>query len=180
MTRIAAPRLAARFASMEGARRAIQRLENAGIDGDDIELMGAGSHTARRPKSPTMEDRRTGRYVAPRVVAGTVVGGAMGALVGAVIGLALWLALSMSAGVILAGALAGALIGSVVGTYVLFERTVGFSESWSLTFASDEGAGSLWVAVHVAEPDMIERARDVLEAADPLELRADGAAAEAS
>jgi hypothetical protein len=175
MTRLAAPKLAARFASMEDARRAIQELENAGIDGDDIELVGAGTEPARRPKSPTMEDRRAGRYVAPRVAVGTVAGGVVGALVGAAAGFGLWLAFSMSAGVILAGAFAGVLIGSVVGTYIRFERTVGFSQSWSLTFAADVGAGPLWVTVHVSASDSVDRARRVLEGTHPLELRSNGA-----
>jgi outer membrane lipoprotein SlyB len=175
MTRLAAPKLAARFASMEDARHAIQELENAGIDGDDIELAGAGTERARRPKSPTMEDRRAGRYVAPRVAVGTVVGGVGGAVVGAAAGLAIWLGFSMSAALIFLCALAGAFIGSVVGTYIRFERTVGFSQSWSLTFAADDGAGPLWVTVHVTAADRVDLARRVLEGAHPLELRSNGA-----
>ncbi len=72
--RLARPRpaVAGQFTRLDVARTAIEALENAGIDGDDIALLGRPAEVARAPSDPEIADRRLGRYLAPRVALGLV------------------------------------------------------------------------------------------------------------
>lgn len=180
MTRSAVPTLAARFESMEIARAAIERLENSGVDGSDIQLLGSGAET-RSPPNPQSEDADIGSYVLPRVASGTIIGAVAGAAAGLVVGIGLRTAteLSITAGMIVAFVLAGLLVGSVTGAFVGLERRVGFSETWTRTF-DERTSGPLWVAVRARDQTVFERARNALQTVGPLELRSNRAARERS
>jgi len=168
----AAPTLAARFESPEQARAAIERLENSGIDGTDIELLGSGADAARRPRRPGPQDRRLARYLVPRVLSGALVGAAAGAGVGLVVGLVLGAIVDTSAGVVASCVVLFVFAGVTVGAYVRFERNVGFSSDWSATFVDVRGK-PLWVAVRARDESTFDRARSALQTIGPIELRSD-------
>ena len=168
----AVPTLAARFESPEQARAAIQRLENSGIDGTDIELLGSGADKARVPRAPGPQDRRFTRYIVPRVAIGAVVGAVAGAVLGLIVGLIVGAVVDTSAGVVVACAVFGAIAGATVGAFVRFERNIGFSNDWSATFVDTRGK-PLWVAVRARDKTSFERARNALQTIDPIELRSD-------
>jgi hypothetical protein len=168
----AVPTLAARFESPEQARAAIARLENSGIDGTDIELLGSGADAARRPRDPGLQDSRFTRYVVPRVLWGLVIGGAAGLAVGAVVGAIVSAVFDASIGVAVYIAVFGVFAGSTIGAYVRYERNVGFSNDWSATFVDTHGK-PLWVAVRARDESTFDRARDALQTVDAIEIRAD-------
>jgi hypothetical protein len=80
-----------------------------------------------------------------------------------------------SIGVAIICAVVGAIIGSVVGAYLRFERGVGFSREWQLTF-EDTAPGPVWVAIRASDEDTRRRAEELLRGTDAIEVRAgDGA-----
>ncbi len=176
MASSALPTLAARFESPDQARAAIERLENSGIDGTDIELLGSGADAARRPRDPKPQDRRFGRYLVPRVLSGALVGGAAGVLIGSIVGMIVSVATDASIGVAVYCAVFGLFAGSTVGAYVRFERNVGFANDWSATFVDTRGK-PLWVAVRARDDSTFDRARNALQTIDAIEIRADDGAA---
>ena len=174
MAPTAVPTLAARFESPERARDAIHRLENSGIDGTDIELLGSGATAARRPRDPRPQDRRIVRFLVPRIMTGALVGALAGALLGVVVGAVLGVAFDTSAGAIAYFVVFGIIAGATVGAYVRFERNVGFSDDWSATFVDTRGK-PLWVAVRARDESTFDRARNALQTIGPIELRSDDA-----
>jgi enoyl-CoA hydratase/carnithine racemase len=162
---------------MKEARVAIEALENAGIDGDDIELLGRPVEDARPAPNPKVVDKRVARHLLPRIAAGALMGAALGAGFG--LGLALVLAVvadSLGGGVgfVFAITLVGVGLGAVVGALINFERSVGLSDAWPLTF-DDVPEGPVWVAVYTEDSRGVSRAADQLAQQHPLELR-EGAA----
>jgi hypothetical protein len=158
--------LAARFRDMTDARAAIEALENQGVDGSDIVLAGRVAHEASTPGDEEPTDERIIRHVGSRVVAGA----AIGAAVGAVLGVLVTVASSVDSSVVFGSVLAGLLIGGIAGTFVSFERGVGHSESWELTF-HDPASGAVWVTIATDEPETIGTATEVLHSLHPMEVR---------
>jgi hypothetical protein len=171
-TSIATPTLAARFADTQSARSAIEALENAGVDGGEIELLGShvGAGSLGGDNEPS--DRRTGRYISRRLA----LGAAAGALAGMLGGLALALVLLAvtddvsRVGVLWACVIVSVGIGTTLGTFLGLERSVGSSEAWPATF-QDDAAGPVWVAVFTRNSEATARARHALLSRDPVELR---------
>jgi hypothetical protein len=164
--------VAANFPDMQAARSAIEALENAGVDGDDIDLLGRRAEAARVPTSPARADRRVAVHMVQRIALGALVGAAGGAVVGVVLGLVVLAATSTGggAGLVFAFGLIGVGLGVVVTVFLSFERSVGLSDAWPLTF-EDVPEGSVWVAVYSRDPRTEERAHDALARLHPLELR---------
>jgi hypothetical protein len=172
MATSAVPTLAARFESPEQARAAIERLENSGVDGTDIELLGSGADDARRPRDPGPQDRRLGRYLVPRVLSGAALGGVAGVALGAAVGTVVSVMFDASIGVAVYCAVFGLFAGSTIGAYVRYERTVGFSNDWSATFVDTHGK-PLWVAVRARDESTFDRARNALQTVDAIEVRSE-------
>lgn len=164
--------VAASFADMAAARGAVSALEHAGVDGDEIDLLGQRADAARTPTSPARPDRRMAAHIVRQLGIGAVIGAAAGAVVGVMLGLILLAATSTGggAGLVFALGLAGLGLGIVVSVFVSFERTVGLSDAWPLTF-EDVPDGPVWVAVYSREPRTKDRARDTLADQRPIELR---------
>jgi hypothetical protein len=164
--------VAANFSDMEAARAAIEALENAGVDGDDIDLLGRRADAARTPTRPGRADRRVAGHMARSIALGAVIGAAAGAAVGVVLGLIVLAATSTGggAGLVFAFALVGVGLGVVVTVFLSFERSVGLSDAWPLTF-EDVPEGSVWVAVYSRDPKTERRAYEALTGLEPLDLR---------
>ena len=166
------PVVAARFASLVEARRAMIALEHAGLDGNDIELLGRPVDAARVPRDPKRADLRLLFYLLPRLAGGLALGAGAGFVLGLLIA-AMLLAtgvLSWSWGAFAICVLIALFPGATLGVFLAFERSVGVSEDWSLTF-EDAPPGPVWVGVYTRGVEVRERARRVLEQQQPLELR---------
>jgi hypothetical protein len=162
--------LAARFADAAHARTAIEALQSAGIDGDDILLLSP--FPEETSSSTRAADRRTTRYLLGRVVRGVLVGMAGGTILGVVIGVPLVgaTAPAQPLGQIAALAAVGMVIGVSLGAYVGFERAGTLSDAWSTTFHELE-PGATWIGVRMHDRSDQRRARRALDRVHPREVR---------
>ena len=166
------PAVAARYADLGQARAAIGALERAGLDGNDIELLGRPADAARVPRDPKMADRRVVFYLLPRLARGLALGLAVGLFLGLVIAAVAFATgvLSWSIGRFGVCLLVGVFPGATLGVFLSFERSVSFSDDWALTF-EDAPAGPVWVGVYTADAETHAKARRVLAQQEPIELR---------
>jgi len=164
----AQPALLARYETLVDVRHAIDTLESHGVDGDQLALVG---HTAAHLGGTTDRRRADRRFLTNTTLAlavGVIGGALLGALVGAaIIGLVLllWSGLDDKSWVYILMIAWFAVGGAVLGGFAAISRSVGFSESWPLTF-EDEPDGPLWLAVY-ADPATVE---DVVPGTHPLEI----------
>jgi hypothetical protein len=162
--------LAARFLDVAQSRLAIEGLQSAGIDGDDIILLSPfPEHPA---VSPEAADSRIVRYLVRRVVIGILSGITIGVVLGTLVGALLVAATSPvePLGEIVALASAGIVIGGPLGAYIGFERAGTLSDAWSTTFDELE-TGAVWIGVRIHDHDDRERAEHVFARVHPAELR---------
>jgi hypothetical protein len=165
--------VAASFPSMESARVAIEALENAGVDGDEIELLGQPADAARTPTDPKGPDRRMALHLVRRVALGAVAGAVAGLVLGVLVGLVVagfTDATDSRSGLATAIAIVGVGIGTTLGILIAFERAIGLSDAWPLTF-EDVPDGPVWVAVYTRARRERARAAEALARHHPLELR---------
>lgn len=171
MKHLAEHNVVATFPDMDKARVAMDALGRAGIEAEDISLLGRSVDEAKSDPDTRLRDLDATADIAKRTVAGAAAGGTLGALAGAaafvipgvgpVIGMGLLAAAA-------AGTAAGASVGGMVG------GVAGFSldESWDLTFQESIRDGRVIVAVHAADQDAVDKGADVLRKhdADRLEF----------
>lgn len=155
------------FPDMDGARRAIGKLENAGIDSSLISLIGPGPSEAADATDTRQRDleatTRVGKKAVTGAAAGSAIGGGIGFLaglaafavpgVGSVLGTGVWAAT-------VGGAVAGGGVGGVVGGVAGVET----SDAWELTFQNVR-AGRVTVGVHADDPQAIDKAAGALDRA---------------
>jgi hypothetical protein len=163
------PAARAQYPDMASARRAIDALQNRGIEARDIELCGmsadeasamiAGSTVTAQP------DRGMIVRIVLRVVQWAVVGGAVGSLFGAL------LAATIGVGPALTNFGAQILTygtgGMIVGGLLAGVSAISQGEAWELTF--EEGGGhpaAVDVVVHDPDPAVVERAARILRNKD--------------
>lgn len=155
-----AERIDATFGTPEAARRAIQALENHGVDGNRIELEGPAAEAARNPDAPT---QGADEAVSERAWRSTGGGAILGTLLGGLIGLAAGLVSTggdftgVVIGLVLGGAGAGAGVGFAVGGIGRMKQ----AEAWEETFDAPGGA-SVTVVVHPSDHKQRERALEIL------------------
>jgi len=165
--------VAASFPSMESARDAIEALEHAGVDGDEIELLGQPADVARFPSQPGGPDKRMALHLVRRVALGALMGALAGLVLGVLSGLLVAVgtdATDSRSGLVTAIAIVGVGLGVTLGVLVSFERAIGLSDAWPLTF-EDVPDGPVWVAVYTGGGRTRVRAADALARHRPLELR---------
>lgn len=165
--------VAARFPSMESARVAIEALEHAGVDDDEIELLGHPADVARDPSAPQGPDRRLGLHLVRQVALGALGGAFAGVVLGLLIGLLVAAptdATDSRSGLVTAIIIVGIGLGVTLGVLLSFERAIGLSDAWPLTF-EEVPDGPVWVAVYTGGGRSRARAADALARHHPLELR---------
>jgi hypothetical protein len=163
-----APAVLAQYPDLPTARHAIQRLEQQGVDGDDIALVGSSARVLEQRARRGRSDSRALSNVGLAVAVGVVAGGAFGAVIGAVIVgviLLLWSGLDARAwvfGLMVAWFAAG---GALLGAFAGVSRAVGFSESMAMTY-EDEPPSPPWLAVYGPRDKLLPMVR----ATDPIEV----------
>ncbi len=171
MKHLAAHNVVATFPDMDKARVAMDALGRAGIEAEDISLLGRAVEEAKTDPDTRLRDLDATADIAKRAGGGAAAGGALGAIAGAaafvipgvgpVIGMGLLAAAA-------AGTAAGASVGGMVG------GVDGFSldDSWDLTFGDSIQEGRVLLAVHAADEADVYKAAKVLKEhdADRLEF----------
>jgi hypothetical protein len=163
-----APALLAQYAHLTAARRAIQQLEQHGVDGDDIALVGSAARALERGARRERSDSRVLSHAGLAIALGVLAGGALGALLGAaLVGVAvlLWSNLDARAwvfGLMVAWFAAG---GALLGAFAGVSRAIGFSESMAITYEGDPAAPP-WLAVYGPRETLLP----LVEATEPIEI----------
>jgi hypothetical protein len=162
------PAVLAQYPDLEAARHAIQQLEQQGVDGDDIALVGSSARALERGATRERSDSRILSHSGLAIVAGVIMGGLVGAVLGAItIGviLLLWSGLDARGwvyGLMVAWFTAG---GALLGAFGGVSRSIGFSESMAITY-EDEPPSPPWLAVYGPR----EKLLPIVEATDPIEI----------
>jgi hypothetical protein len=160
------------FSGLDEARKAIDALGRAGIDGTEISLLGRAAQEAGSDLETTQRDEAVAQDVGKRAAVGAATGSAVGGVtgflaglaafaipgVGPVIGSGVWAAT-------IGGAVAGGAVGGVAGGISSFDMT----EAWELTHESVK-ADRVVVGVHSDDPTEVDRAADVLAKRDPIRV----------
>lgn len=160
------------FDDMDGARRAIESLERAGVSGSHISLLGPAAEEAAQSTDTRQADEQLGETALRGTLGGAAtgagVGGAVGFLaaaaafgipgVGPAVGAGLWAAT-------LGGAAAGTGVGFTAGAMADLKQ----SDAWELTLREvDEGY--VVVGAHTDDPGEFGDALKALERHDPPKL----------
>lgn len=161
------PDLLVVHADARGARRCIERLSRAGVDGGAIELLGRVEVVTAGRDGDRQTDRGSSLALGGRVLRGVAWGAPPGALFGA--GL---LAATSSQGTatLLAGLGGGAGFGAGVGVLVALLAAPTMASSWERTFAPLV-PGGVAVGVRSLDERTLARARRVLARAGARTVR---------
>lgn len=164
------------YRDLERGTDAVEVLRDEGFGDDDLSILGEApedvdANVERESHEPLGDD------VFEHVVVGGAGGGAVGALLGA--GVTAGVAAIPGVGLVvgtgaLIGAVSGAFAGSTIGSIVEGEAALRSQSGWRQTFKSMKAAltdGGVVIGVHTDDPTTAERARAVLEATDPIDVR---------
>lgn len=159
----------ATYADMAAARKAFHALEKAGVDGDDISLLGPHADEAAAELETRERDAHLVGDVGEKAVKGGAIGSVAGAIAGSVafmipgvgpgIGVGIWAAT-------LGGAIAGGAVGGVAGGVSAIDQ----SEDWELTY-DDVAAGKVLVATHAGDEAEADKQESVLRGHRPEKLQ---------
>lgn len=141
-----------------GARRTIERLSRAGVDGGAIQLLGSGEVVTAGRYGDRQVDRGSSLALGGRVLRGIVWGIPPGALFGALL---LVIASEGTREVLVAGAAGGAGLGAGIGILVALLTIPTMAGSWERTFAP-RVPGGIVVGVRVSDERTRRRALPVL------------------
>src|SRR5947199_4801710 len=139
----------ATYPDMEAARKAFNALEAAGVDGDDMSLLGRHADEA----AAEMETRERDAHLMGDVGEHVVKGGAIGSVAGAIAGTVAFVIPGVGPAVgvgIWAATLGGAIAGGAVGGMAGGVSSIDQGEDWELTF-DDVAEGKVLVATHAAD-----------------------------
>jgi hypothetical protein len=152
----------------------VRHLERKGIEGGNIEVLGAAAEGASEPQTNIEQreaDMRLTGEVGKRSAVGIVVGALVGALVVAVAALFADAAFDLGPNgtVAVMGALGGALFGGFAGLFYGGASGLPVSDAWSETFEAVK-EGRTAVAVHSSSPNQVEDAVEALRDTGALRL----------
>lgn len=149
----------------------MQALQLRGIDAANISLLGRAAEDAAVDQETTSRDGRIVEEVAKKTAGGAVAGGAVGGIAGVLAGLAAFaipgIGPAIGTGLWVAG-LGGATLGGGIGGMVGGVSAINAGQAWELTYHVKEGRAL--VGVHADDPEVVDRALEVLEEHKPLEM----------
>lgn len=158
--------LAAEFEDLAAARRALRALREAGIPDEHVVILGQLGDEVSTDWGLCADERVVAGAITWGVTIGAGVGALLGGGLGLVVGLVtlgvgelLWAAVLAPA---VFGAGAGGVIGGIAATRVVFSRA-------ALHRAHPEFEHTL-IGIHAESPEVIERARAVLERLSPVRV----------
>ncbi len=169
MTRPTDHNVVATFESMTKARQAMEDLGEAGIEANDVSLVGAEVEAAAGDPDTRMRDMEVTAEVGKKAILSATAGSALGALAGAAAFAIPGLGPAIGTG-IWAAAAAGAMAGGAVGGMVGGVASLDLNENWELTFQDAIRGGKALVAVHTHDESGAKKAEEILQGADPEKI----------
>lgn len=155
---------------MASARRAVEKLQLAGIDAAQISLFGPAADEAAADRIVGVADRGLATVLWRRTWGGAVIGAVLGALIGAV-GAAVVLhdVWSEALGVFWAAVVGTAVLGLGTGAATGATSSAQMSRAWELTFHA-VAPGRVGVAVHSERRREVDRAEALLARLGPSQI----------
>jgi hypothetical protein len=156
------------YPSVERAREAITNLERNGVEGGNIELLGAGAEGAAVPQTNEAQrsaDMAVTGQVGKRSLTGVLIGALVGAAILALVGWAAYELLDVGdelREVVIGAAVAGAIFGAFGGLFYGGATGLPVSDAWGETFEAVR-QGSTGVAVHTEDAGEAEKAVAALQ-----------------
>ena len=168
MTQITGQNIVATFSDLDRANDVALELSQAGIEANDISILGREQEQATSDPDTRLRDMEASGEIAKRAGTGGGAGAALGALAGAaafvipgigpVIGSGIWAGL-------LAGGIAGGVIGGMVGGVGALSL-----EEFDLKYQGVLRDGKAMVAVAVHDEGAVSRLRELLEEESPEDI----------
>lgn len=162
MARLTEHNVVGTFPDLDAAREGLKALNAAGIDSDDISMLGRQVNEVESDADTRLRDMESTADLAKHATlagsAGSVVGGIVGAAafaipgLGPVIGTGIWAAI---AGGAIAGGAVGGMVGAITGTEL--------GPDWETTYGEPLREGHVLVAVHARDEDQAKDATEVFE-----------------
>ncbi|MGI9022550.1 MAG: hypothetical protein ACR2HV_04845 [Acidimicrobiales bacterium] len=165
MKYLAEHNVVATFPDMDTARGAVEALARAGIEAEDISLLGRAVEEARNDADTKLRDMEATGEIAKRAGAGAAAGTALGALAGLAAFAIPGVGPVIGAGT-LAAVIGGGVAGTAVGGMVGGVAGISLEDDWDLTFNESIRAGSVLVAVHASDKADVDKAAEVFEKED--------------
>jgi len=169
MKQLAEHNVVATFPDMEAARSALDDLTSAGIEAEDISLLGRAVDEARNETDTRLRDMEATGEIAKRAGTGIAAGSTVGALAG-VAAFAIPGVGPVIGGGILAAVVGGGIAGGSVGGMVGGVAGLSLEDDWDLTFQDSIRAGRVLLAVHAADKADVTKAAKILEGKQPDRL----------
>jgi hypothetical protein len=172
--RTAKHNVVAAFPNMEMAQEAIGALEWAGIEANEISLLGKAAVEAAEKSAHSSETSERDAEVATRVGGRAAFGAVTGGIAGGAIGLAVGVVLFVLAdvgptfGVAVAGVI-GTVAGFIIGGIFGGESGLTISRASKLSM-EDIGDQRVLVGVHSDNPEDVQKGAEVLRGKRPLDL----------
>jgi hypothetical protein len=172
--------LIAAFPDMEAAERALERLRQVGVRGEEVSLLQRRLDHLVETDDEKTDDRETIADAVKGTVLGALGGGVAGALAGFLVGLAL-LPIPGVGPVLTAGVWAttglGAVGGGTAGSLVGVITGAALSNDKDETYRTHLERGHVLVGVHIDDPVRFQTAFDTLVLSQPLSIDRYGAGA---
>lgn len=163
--------------TLDQGRTALEALRDAGLGDDELSLLGS-EHTMRPgegrvSESPGTTSAGIGRSTLTGLGAGTVTGGVLGALAGAAVTAIPGVGLAVGAGALyagVAGAAAGQITGGLLGAEAGGRKSMMWAQSLQPFVARVREEDQVLVGVHTEDPERADRAEEVLDGMDTIEV----------
>jgi outer membrane lipoprotein SlyB len=158
----------ATYPDMAAARKAFDALGAAGVDGNDVSLVGPHADAVAAETDTRDRDAHLVGDVSEHVVKGGAIGSVAGAIAGGVAFVIPGVGPAMGVGIwaaTLGGAIAGGAVGSVAGGVGAIDQ----SDDWELTY-DDVAEGKVLVATHAEAETEAEKQESVLREHQPMKV----------
>ena len=151
------------FPSLDRARDVIKELNDAGIDADDISVLGRQVEEVTSDPDTRLRDLDSTGDLGKRAALGGATGSAIGAGIAGAVALLMPGVGPVVAGGIWAALAGGAAAGGVVGGMVGAIEATELGPEWEMSYGEPLRAGKVLVAVHASADKEARKAAETLE-----------------
>ncbi len=163
MARLTDHNVVGTFPDLDKARDVIKELNDAGVDGDDISILGRQVEAVTSDPDTRLRDLESTADLGKKAATGGAAGSAIGAGLAGAVALVIPGVGPVLAGGIWAALAGGAIAGGVVGGMVGAIEGTELGPEWEVTYGEPLRAGRVLVAVHARDDKEAQRAADILE-----------------
>lgn len=161
MARLTDHNVVGTFSDLDRARDVLTALGNAGIDGDDVSLVGKQVEDVTSDTDTRLRDLDSTADLAKKSATGATAGSVLGGIAGAAAFVIPGVGPVIGAG-IFAAAAGGAIAGGVVGGMMGAVGATEFGPEWEVSYGNPLREGKVLVAVHARDDEEAASAEKVL------------------